>query len=870
MSTTPMMRQFNDAKKKYPNEILFFRMGDFYEMMFDDAIVASKILDITLTKRGKGTKSEAPMCGIPFHAAEAYIAKLVKHGHRVAICEQVEDARQAKGLVRREVVRVITPSTMLDDPSLDQRDFQFLAAIAEDGERLGLAFLDFGSGQFDGCEFGGVDRFVQAGELLMTRDPAELLVSSEASLDWLDSGWLKQRCVTAQDGWRFQLGSAEKELNEHFGTANLLGFGLEDKPSVAMAAGAALGYVNETQKSRAAHIESLRLLQFSDHLLMDATTQRNLELTRSLFDGNRHESLLGQIDRTKTSMGARLLKTWLLEPLLNIELIGERQVAITSFVDAMVARSEIRKLLGEIPDLDRLIGKLALATIQPREVGRLGEALKRLPELLECLDDVRDDRYGMEDPMLTALWDLHLAIEARLADEAPSHTRQPGMIKDGIDAELDELRGLRRDSKSALARIEARERERTGIPKLKIQYNKVFGYYIEVSKAYSESVPEDYVRKQTLVNSERYITDELKQYEQKILGAEERILEIEQRIYAELVARCQQHISAIRVFARTLAEMDVHAAMADLAVDRRYCRPQVYEGSEIVIVEGRHPVVEALSDEPFIANDTHLDMQDDRMQIITGPNMGGKSTYLRQVALITLMAHMGIYVPAKRAEVGLVDRIFTRVGASDHLARGQSTFMVEMIETANILHHASERSLIVLDEIGRGTSTFDGLSLAWATAEYITDPDRVGAKTLFATHYHEMTELERTCEGVRNYHITVREWQGEIVFLRRVERGAADQSYGIHVAKLAGLPKDVVRRAKEVLANLERNELDTSGQPRLAKGQGLTAGSTEPVTQLSLFPAQSSQLEEELLALDLDDCTPRKALEWLYQWKENL
>ncbi len=867
--TTPMMRQFHEAKKKYPNEILFFRMGDFYEMMFDDAITASAALDITLTKRGKGTKSEAPMCGIPFHAAEGYIAKLVRQGHRVAICEQVEDPKEAKGLVRREVVRVVTPSTILDDPTLDHRDFRFLAAIACLDESLGLAFMDFSSGRFDVCLLEGDDRFTRAGDLLVTRDPAEVLVSESEALAWLDPGYLKARCVTRLEGWRFQKDTAAKELNQHFGTLDLSGFGIQEHDALIMAAGASLAYVNETQNNRASHIETIRILRFDDYLFIDGATQRNLELTKSIFDGNRRESLLGQIDRTKTSMGARCLKTWVLEPLLDISKIEIRQTAIASFVDAMVARAEVREQLAMLPDLDRLIGKLAMGMIQPREIVALGQALHGMPNLIQWLEEVDADRYGLSDEIVNTLWTVCEQIKRSMTDDPPTHTRQVGFMAAGVSDELDELRELRRDGKSALARIEARERERTSIPKLKVQYNRVFGYYIEVSKAYQAKVPDDYVRKQTLVNSERYITDELKEYEHKILGAEERMLELECELFKALVEETQTSLPRIRSYSDTLSQIDVHSALADLAVDRNYCRPKVTEHGEIFITEGRHPVVEALSNDPFIANDTQLNMADDRVHIITGPNMGGKSTYLRQVALITLMAQMGSFVPAKKAEIGLVDRIFTRVGASDHLARGQSTFMVEMIETANILHHATNRSLIVLDEIGRGTSTFDGLSLAWATAEYISDPLRVGAKTLFATHYHEMTELEKTCNGVRNLHITVREWNGEIVFLRRVERGAADQSYGIHVAKLAGLPGDVVRRAREILANLERNELDTSGQPRLAKGQGLAPKQAQSA-QLTLFPAEKSAFEIELSELELDEMTARDALNLLYRWKENL
>jgi len=867
---TPMMRQYHAIKKQYPNEILLFRMGDFYEMMFDDAVKASSVLGITLTKRGKGTASEAPMCGVPHHAIDAYIAKLIKAGIRVAVCDQVQDPKDAKGIVEREVTRVITPGTVLDDKCLEGNDFQYMATLIEEGEGLGLAFVEFSTGRFECIELSGENRFLDAADLLSAKDPAELTVAEGSEPRWLDAGFLSRRCLTEVDNWTFSTDYATKQLLDHFETMSLDGFGLTELVLATRAAGSALSYIHQTQKGKAPHIQSLEVLTKSNYMVLDSTTQRNLELTRSLFDGNRAESLLGCIDYTKTAMGSRLLKEWILQPLLDVAQIGERQTFVTSFISATIARAEVRGVLSEIPDLDRQIAKLAMRNIKPREVQAIAAALARMPEIVEQLDEVVPDRYGLPDSLFSTLWSLHERIVATLHPEPPAHTRDGGMINEGVDAELDELRELRRDSRATLARIEAREREETNIPKLKVQYNKVFGYYIEVSKVHTEKVPPHYVRKQTLVNSERYITEELKEYENKILNAEEKIIEIEQRLYEALLDACQAELTDLRTWSHTLARVDVHAGLAELAVHRNYCRPEVGDGDEIVIKEGRHPVVEALSDEPFIANDTYLDDTRERLLIITGPNMGGKSTYLRQNALICLMAQMGSYVPAKSAEIGVVDRIFTRVGASDHLARGQSTFMVEMTETANILHHAGPRSLIILDEIGRGTSTFDGLSIAWATAEHILDPDRVGAKTLFATHYHEMTELERTCEGVINLHITVREWKGKIVFLRRIERGSADQSYGIHVAQLAGLPGQLIRRAREILGNLEKNELDTTGTPRLAKREDGRETLAEPARQLSLFGPEPSPVLDELRALTADDTTPREALELIYRWKDLL
>ena len=865
---SPMMAQYHGIKKEYPNEILLFRMGDFYEMMFDDAIKASRLLGITLTKRGRGTAAEAPMCGVPFHAIDGYIAKLIKNGVRVAICDQVQDPKDAKGLVKREVTQVITPGTVLDENCIDGKDFQYLATILEDKDRFGLALLEFSTGRFEVSEFAGADRHVALADLLQAKNPAELTVPEEADLSWLDSGFLKNRCVTNIDPWYFGHEYAANQLAEHFGTLNLDGFGLSSSPLALRSAGAALAYINQTQKGKASHVESLQVISRADYMMLDATSQRNLELTRSIFDGNREESLLGQIDYCRTAMGSRLLKEWILQPLKDVARITARQAFVTSYVTATIARQELRAILSEIPDLDRQIAKLAMANIKPRDLLAIAGALGRIPAIVEQLDEVVPDRYGLTDDLFSNLWSVHERITATLNPEPPAHTRDGGYINDGVDEELEDLRSLRKDSRTTLARIEMREREATNITKLKVQYNKVFGYYIEVGKVHADKVPENYVRKQTLVNSERYITEELKEYESKILGAEEKILAIELRLYEDLLNSCRQAVTSLRKWSETLSKIDVHAGMAELAVHRNYCLPVVHDGDEILIVEGRHPVVEALSSEAFIPNDIFLNSARERLLVITGPNMGGKSTYLRQTALICLMAQMGGYVPATRAEVGIVDRIFTRVGASDHLARGQSTFMVEMTETANILNHASAKSLIILDEIGRGTSTFDGLSIAWATAEHILD--KLGAKTLFATHYHEMTELEKLNEGVTNLHITVREWNQKIVFLRRIEKGAADQSYGIHVAQLAGLPGILIRRAREILANLEKNELDTTGAPRLARKTETPPPPEPRQTQLSLFGPEPSPVLDELRDLAPDELSPRQALEVLYRWKELL
>lgn len=866
---TPMMAQYHAIKKEYPREILFFRMGDFYEMMFDDAVKAAELLGITLTKRGRGTAAEAPMCGVPHHAAENYIAKLIKLGQRVAVCDQVSDPKDAKGIVQREVTRVVTPGTVLDENCMEGKEFQYLAAVLDEGDRLGVAFMEFSTGRFEVTQLDGDQAFLQLMDLLTAKDPAEILVRENDDLSRIDPGFLKERCVTPIDDWYFGKDYARQQLLDHFETLTLDGYGLEPLDLAMRTAGAALSYIYQTQKSKASHLQSLKVLNQSAYMVLDGTTQRNLELTRSIFDGNRSESLLGQIDMCRTVMGSRLLKEWILQPLTDVAEIIARQTYVTSFVTGTIPRTELRTVLGGVPDLDRQVSRLAMGNISPRDLLGIAEALGKIPDIVAQLDEVVPDRYGLEDTLFSELWSMHEHILKSLVPEPPSHMRDGGYMADGVDEELDELRTLRRDSRAILAKIEAREREATGIPKLKVQYNKVFGYYIEVGKVHTAKVPEHYIRKQTLVNSERYITGELKEYESKILGAEEKILAIETRLYSELLGHCQARIQHLRTWSRTVAQVDLHAALAELAVQRNYCRPNISDSDEIEIIDGRHPVVESLSTEPFIANDTFLNNRDDRVLIITGPNMGGKSTYLRQVALITLMAQMGSYVPASKADIGVVDRIFTRVGASDHLARGQSTFMVEMTETANILNHAGPRSLIIMDEIGRGTSTFDGLSIAWSVAEYLHDHNRIGAKTLFATHYHEMTDLERMCEGVTNLHITVKEWKNKIVFLRRIERGAADQSYGIHVAQLAGLPGEVVRRSREILTNLEKNELDTTGKPRLAAAKNKTknAAPLAETMQLSLFGPEPSPVLDALRALDIDDLTPRKAMDLLFEWK---
>jgi DNA mismatch repair protein MutS len=849
---TPMLRQYLEIKKQHPGTLLFFRLGDFYELFFDDALLGARELEITLTARHKERGEPVPMCGVPYHAATGYIAKLVKKGYRVAICEQTEDPKSTTKLVRREVVRVITPGTALENQLLETKQNSYLASICGSGEGMGIALLDLSTGEFLCTQFLGEHAWQRIQEQLEIFAPKEIvfpnslspmfkhareesgvrspgsgvddrLLTPDSGLQTPDSFSLSDSSFVQNSGlalaqlddWLFGFEHAEPLLRTQLGVAALDGFGLADKVFAVCAAGAAVHYVIETQKSQALHISEISFFEPNEYLVLDATTVNNLELV-SANDGVFSHSLIGILDETMTGMGARLLRQWLLRPSVKPGEIATRLDAVAELKNSTIKRDQLRKMLDPMADLERLAGKVTLGRANARDLVALRQSIEAIPSLRRTLADSRASLLQVITENLDELADIRSLVAEAIADEPPALTSEPGMIRDGYHAELDELRNLARSGKSYIAAIEARERGRTRISSLKVKFNNVFGYFIEISNANKDRVPDNYERKQTLVNSERYTTPELKEYETKVLGAEERIIELEIELFTEVRRRIANEVRRIQGVARAVAILDAISSLAEVATRRNYVRPQLHEGDEIEIRAGRHPVIETIG-ERFVPNDISINNTTDRLLIITGPNMGGKSVYLKQAALMVILAQMGSFVPAASARIALVDRIFTRVGASDNLARGRSTFMVEMTETSNILNTATPRSLVLLDEVGRGTATFDGLSLAWAIAEYLHDNPKHSAKTLFATHYHEMTELAKMRPGVVNYQVAVSESKGEIIFLRKVVAGSASKSYGIEVARLAGLPLTVIERAREILNNLEQNELDVTGKPKFAR-----------------------------------------------------
>jgi len=921
--STPLMRQYAAIKKDHPNALLFFRLGDFYELFFDDAILAARELQITLTSRNKEKGVDIPMCGVPHHAAEGYIAKLIRRGFKVAVCEQVEDPRLAKTLVRREVTRVVTPGTAADS-SLNAEENNFLAAVATAGERVGFAALDLSTGEFRATEFAGESAGQRIQEELEQLRPKEMLYGSSAPLlDRAGGGQLRtllaprdgaeprpQRSTapvarvsgggwaeTPLDDWIFASDHAIPLLENHFGVLSLEGFGLAGKQAAASAAGAILYYIRSTQRGTLDHVDRIGFYERQNCLVLDAVTVRNLELIEPLFSGmsattDAGITLFRCMDATVTPMGKRLLRTWMLRPSLDRSEIEGRLDAVQTQVQDTVRREELRRALDGILDLERLLSRVTLETANPRDLLALGASLGRIPKVRAVLAGLSASRLATLQGLIDELSDLRERIDGTLVPEPPLTLSDGGVIATGVNKDLDELRDLSRNSKQYLAQVEQRERERTGIGSLKVKFNSIFGYYIEISKANLHLSPADYERKQTLVNAERFTTPELKEYESKILDAQEKIVDIERRLFAELRTAIAAEAKRIRQTALALAEVDVLGCLAQIAALRNYCRPRFDEaetsedGGDLEIVEGRHPVIElqelGAGSERFVPNDLFLDsfssfassspnqsqsaaqnLPRQNIIVLTGPNMGGKSTYLRQAALIVIMAQMGSFVPARAARLGIVDRVFTRIGASDNVARGRSTFMVEMTETAAILHTATARSLILLDEVGRGTSTYDGLAIAWAAIEYLHA--RVHAKTLFATHYFELTELAEQLSGVKNYHVSVKEAGGSVVFLRRVEPGAADRSYGIEVAKLAGLPNEVVVRAREVLAEHESSEHRLSGQ--LTPG---AAAEPERPTQLTIFTPLSQPVLEKLSEVDLNRITPLEALNLLAELKRQI
>jgi DNA mismatch repair protein MutS len=865
-----MMRQYSRLKQEYADCILFFRLGDFYEMFGQDAIVASKILGIALTSRDRNKPDAVPLCGVPYHSVDGYIAKLITQGHKVAVCEQIGDPKAAKGIVKREVVRVITPGTLLEGNLLTDKHNNYLMAVFPHNRELGMAVLDLSTAQLMATQFS--DEQGQRLENELTRlQPREILLPQELAQSNSLLQTIKQQSpanVNLVEDWIFEHNQAYSLVTECLRTRSLEGFGCEELKLATAAVGAVLHYAQQTQKSAIEHIHRLQVYNLEDYLLLDTATQTNLELVRSQ-DGSRKNSLLGVMDCTVTALGGRMLKEWLLHPLLNLDEIVARHEAVEELKEKGLSRRTLRQGLERIHDLERLISRISLAVANARDVVSLASSLLAVPDIKQGVADFSSPLIKETLARCDELSDVARLIERALVDNPPLTLKEGGLIRDGYDPKLDELRAVCRDGKGWIAQLEARERKRSGIASLKVRFNKVFGYYIEVTKANLKLVPENYIRKQTLVNAERFITPELKEYEEKVLGAEERIYELEFELFQRIRQQVAQNSRRVQQTAKALAGLDTLAALAELASRANYVRPVMNGENAIAIVEGRHPVLEQLSpDKAFVANDTLLDDDENQLLIITGPNMAGKSTYIRQVALISLMAQMGSFVPAKSATLGIVDRIFTRVGAADNLAKGQSTFMVEMNETANILNNATSRSLVILDEIGRGTSTYDGLSIAWAVAEYLHDRKKIGAKTLFATHYHELTDLALTFKGVKNYNIAVREWNDQIIFLYKIIEGSTDRSYGIQVARLAGLPEEVIQRAKEILSNLEREELNEVGKPKLSRS--VKVQSEKPDKQLSLFLTASDTVLKEIKTLDISSTTPLEALNKLAKWRERL
>ncbi|MEJ2428684.1 MAG: DNA mismatch repair protein MutS [Deltaproteobacteria bacterium] len=860
---TPMIQQYLEIKESYRDAILFYRMGDFYEMFFEDAVIASRELEITLTSRDKQAQDPIPMCGVPHHAADVYIAKLLEKDYKVALCEQVEDPRQAKGLVRREVVRLITPGTLLD--SLEGKSPNYLAAVhLFSGDKCGLAFLDLSTGDFRMTQTENITWLL---EELRRVGPRELLVAEDTELD--STWWHTQvgECVVqVLEPKFFEYSRAQQRLLDHFQVHSLEGFGIRDLPAGVGAAGAILEYVKSTQRQTGEHIRKVIPYHRSDYMIVDDVTARHLELFRSWYDGSRRGTLLDLLDRTVTSMGARLLRTWMQYPLIQVEAIEARQEAVSCFRHHEAIRAQVRQELERVYDLERLNSRVAMGSATPRDLAALKRSFQSLPRIKHLLSYLEDPLLSELTNRLDPLRDLAELLQEALIDDPPPTLAEGGLIRPGYNEELDRLLSLSRDAKKWIAKLEAEERQKTGIGPLKVGYNKVFGYYLEVSKANQGSVPDRYIRKQTLVNAERYITEELKEYEIQILNADEKRILLEEDLFLALRAEVASHGKRIQSTASAIAELDVFAALAEVANQRSYCRPQIDDGAEINIKEGRHPMVEAAQPQgSFVPNDLTLDDVSQQIIIITGPNMAGKSTVLRQVALIVLLAQMGAPVPASSAKIGVVDRIFTRVGATDELTRGRSTFMVEMQETAHILHQASHRSLVILDEIGRGTSTFDGLSIAWAVAEFLHNWQGNGIKTLFATHYHELTDLAATGPRVKNMNVAVKEWGEKIIFLRKLVEGGTNRSYGIQVARLAGLPPEVVERARQVLRHLEEETTDVEGLPRLARSA--SGGQEEPL-QLSLFRQSDQKLRRRLQKLKIEQLTPIEALNELAKLRE--
>ena len=881
---TPMMQQYCKTKEEYKDCILFYRLGDFYEMFFDDAITASRELEITLTGKDCGMEERAPMCGIPYHAYENYMNRLVEKGYKVAICEQVEDPKTAKGIVKREVIQIVTPGTNMSANSLNETKNNYLMSIYR-GEHYGISFVDITTGDFYTTE---VDRFSKVMDEIAKFAPVEILINETiteeedgeymARLDQLHDK--EHTMVSVMEDWYYETEMDERLIKEQFHVMNLEGLGLKDLSDAACSVGCLIYYLKDTQKGCVDHINHISTYHVEDYVVLDSASRRNLELCETMRDKNKRGSLLWVLDKTKTAMGARTLRAMVEQPCIRKDRIEERLDAVEAFNDSMITRDELREYLSAVYDLERLMTRITLKSANPRDLIAFKNSIGILPHVKSILREFPTGLLAQYESELDELEDLYAAIDAAIIEEPPILIKEGGMIKDGYNTTVDELKHAKSDGKQWLLDLEAKEREATGIKNLKIKFNKVFGYYFDVTNSFKDQVPDYFIRKQTLANSERYSTDELEDIAGKILGAEDRLYGLEYDLYCELRDRLGLEVKRVQKTAKIIADLDAIASLAYVAEKNHFVRPSMNEEGRINIIEGRHPVVEkVLDNDSFITNDTYLDNDLNRVSIITGPNMAGKSTYMRQVALIVLMAQIGSFVPAKSADIGIVDRIFTRVGASDDLASGQSTFMVEMSEVANILRNATANSLLILDEIGRGTSTFDGLSIAWAVVEYISSKDLLGAKTLFATHYHELTELEGKLEGVNNYCISVKEAGDDIVFLRKIIKGGADKSYGIQVAKLAGVPDVVLARAKEIAAELSEHDITVTAaadiMPKILEdvhSKGKSKGRSKDTDgQLSLFGnAEESSVVADIKALDLSNMTPMKALLYLNDLQERL
>ncbi len=897
-STTPMFRQYYEMKQQYPGTFLFFRMGDFYEMFYDDAVLGARELEITLTARGKDKGGNPiPMCGMPHHAASGYIAKLVRKGFRVAVCEQTEDPSKTKKLVKREVVRVITPGTAIDPQLVEAKESVYLAALCGTGSSYGAAFLELSTGEFHTTETNGADSWARIRADIGSYNPKEILYPSSMELLIKDAfighahtsplpidnnviQFPKQTAITltALDDWQWMTEDCENLLKEQFGAKELTGYGLCEKYQAIRAAGACLRYVRDTQRASAEHISDINYFEAQEYLVLDAVTLRNLEICESQ-GGDKVRSLFSVIDSTVTGMGARLLKSWLLRPSIKRGEIEARLSAVDE-LRSQITRDRLRALLKEIADLERLVGRIHLGTASPRDLLALRRSLEYTPNIKKTISNCESSLIQILHENIDEMPQVRELISRAISDEPPLNIADGGVIRDGFDSELDELRNISRNAKQTIAALEEREKARTGINNLRIKYNNVFGYFIEVSKSNIGRVPSEYERRQTLTNAERYTTTELKEWEQKVLGAEGRIIEIETQLFSEIRSAVAKETKQLQTTARSLSTLDALASLSEIAQRRRYVRPTLHDGDEIEIKEGRHAIVEVFSNEPFIPNDLYMNNNTDRLLIITGPNMGGKSCFLRQTAVIQILAQVGSFVPAQSARLPIADRVWTRVGASDDVASGRSTFMVEMTETAMILHNATARSLILLDEIGRGTSTFDGLSIAWAVAEYLHDSPNHAAKTLFATHYHELTELAERLPGSKNYQILATEREGDVVFLHKLSTGRASKSYGIEVAKLAGLPPDVLARAREVLEKLERYELDVFSEEIPQSKEEIyddvlmkaanRASKKKMAMQATLFQTANEQLLDELRDLNLDSLSAEETKNFMEEFQKKI